>query len=102
VMMLTHLGWNEAAALIEQGISRSIASKQVTYDFHRLMKGAKLLKCSEFGDAIIRNMGGAAKTARPTAKRSTRKPAKSKAARARSGAKQKRKPAKSRAPKRRR
>ena len=53
VMMLTHLGWHEAAELIEQGISRTIAAKRVTYDFHRLMKGAKLLKCSEFGDAII-------------------------------------------------
>ena len=56
VMMLTHLGWNEAAELIEKGISRTIAAKRVTYDFHRLMKGAKLLKCSEFGDAIIAHM----------------------------------------------
>ncbi|HVN37578.1 MAG TPA: NADP-dependent isocitrate dehydrogenase [Myxococcota bacterium] len=118
VMMLTHLGWHEAAERIEQGISRAIASKQVTYDFHRLMKGAKLLKCSEFGDAIIRNMGKRAEGARAASRKraedqrsspkparppkSTRKPAKSKAARARSGAKQKRKPAKSRAPKRRR
>jgi isocitrate dehydrogenase len=57
VMMLNHLGWNEAANLIEQGISRAIAAKTVTYDFHRLMDGATLLKCSEFGDAIIANMG---------------------------------------------
>jgi isocitrate dehydrogenase len=57
VMMLNHLGWNEAAELIEQGISRAIAAKTVTYDFHRLMEGATLLKCSEFGDAIISNMG---------------------------------------------
>src|SRR5499426_2870335 len=56
VMMLSHLGWNEAAELIEQGISRAIAQKKVTYDFHRLMEGATLLKCSEFGDAIIENM----------------------------------------------
>jgi isocitrate dehydrogenase len=57
VMMLNHLGWNEAAELIEQGISRSIAAKTVTYDFERLMDGATKLKCSEFGDAIISNMG---------------------------------------------
>jgi isocitrate dehydrogenase len=56
VMMLTHLGWNEAAALIESGISKSIAAKTVTYDFERLMEGATVLKCSEFGDAIISNM----------------------------------------------
>jgi isocitrate dehydrogenase len=56
VMMLTHLGWNEAAVLIERGISRSIAAKTVTYDFERLMEGATVLKCSEFGDAIISNM----------------------------------------------
>jgi isocitrate dehydrogenase len=56
VMMLTHLGWNEAAAKIERGISRSIAAKTVTYDFERLMEGATKLKCSEFGDAIIANM----------------------------------------------
>ncbi len=56
VMMLTHLGWNEAAALIESGISKSIAAKTVTYDFERLMDGATVLKCSEFGDAIISNM----------------------------------------------
>jgi isocitrate dehydrogenase len=63
VMMLTHLGWHEAAQLVEQGISRAIAAKRVTYDFHRLMKGAKLLKCSEFGDAIIAGMGGKAGSA---------------------------------------
>jgi isocitrate dehydrogenase len=57
VMMLDHLGWGEAARLIDRGISRSIAQKRVTYDFHRLMDGASLLKCSEFGDAIIENMG---------------------------------------------
>jgi isocitrate dehydrogenase len=56
VMMLEHLGWNEAAALIEKGVSASIAAKTVTYDFERLMDGATLLKCSEFGDAIIANM----------------------------------------------
>ncbi len=56
VMMLTHLGWNEAAEKIERGISKSIAAKTVTYDFERLMDGATVLKCSEFGDAIISNM----------------------------------------------
>jgi isocitrate dehydrogenase len=56
VMMLNHLGWKEAADRIERGISRSIAAGTVTYDFHRLMDGATLLRCSEFGDAIIENM----------------------------------------------
>jgi isocitrate dehydrogenase len=56
VMMLNHLGWKEAADRIERGISRSIAAGTVTYDFHRLMEGATLLRCSEFGDAIIENM----------------------------------------------
>ena len=60
VMMLEHLGWGEAAALIERGVSRSIAAKTVTYDFHRLMEGATLLRCSEFGDAIISHMDGRA------------------------------------------
>ena len=55
-MMLAHLGWQEAADLIEKGISNAIVAKTVTYDFERLMQGAKLLKCSEFGDAIISNM----------------------------------------------
>jgi isocitrate dehydrogenase len=57
VMMLTHMGWQEAADLIEQGLTRSVAAKTVTYDFERLMEGATKLKCSEFGDAIIANMG---------------------------------------------
>ncbi len=56
-MMLRHLGWNEAADLILQGIRGAIAAKTVTYDFERLMEGATLLKCSEFGDAIIEHMG---------------------------------------------
>jgi isocitrate dehydrogenase len=56
VMMFDHLGWNEAARLIETGVSRSIELKRVTYDFHRLMDGATLLRCSEFGDAIIESM----------------------------------------------
>ncbi|MFO0726706.1 MAG: NADP-dependent isocitrate dehydrogenase [Myxococcota bacterium] len=55
-MMLRHLGWGEAADLIIKGLDKAIEKKTVTYDFHRLMEGAKLLKCSEFGDAIISNM----------------------------------------------
>jgi isocitrate dehydrogenase len=56
VMMLDHLGWGSAARMIERGISRAIGEGRVTYDFHRLMERATLLKCSEFGDAIIENM----------------------------------------------
>ncbi|MEI6816578.1 MAG: NADP-dependent isocitrate dehydrogenase [Bacteroidota bacterium] len=55
-LLLEHLGWVEAANLIYKGIDKSIALKHVTYDFHRMMEGATLLKCSEFGDEIIRNM----------------------------------------------
>jgi len=56
VMMFEHLAWNEAAKLIVKGLEKAIANKRVTYDFHRLMEGATLLKCSEFGDEIIANM----------------------------------------------
>ncbi len=56
-MMLRHLGWNEAASLILKGMDGSIQAKTVTYDFERLMDGAKLLKCSEFAEQIIANMG---------------------------------------------
>jgi len=56
VMMLRYMGWKKAANLIEKGIKGAIKTKQVTYDFERLMKGATLLKCSEFGDEIIKNM----------------------------------------------
>ena len=55
-MMLRHLGWNEAADLVVAGMERAISQKRVTYDFHRLMDGAQLLKTSEFGDALIENM----------------------------------------------
>lgn len=55
-MMFRYLGWTEAADLIINSMKRTIAAKTVTYDFHRLMEGATLLKCSEFGDALIRNM----------------------------------------------
>ncbi|WP_336016667.1 NADP-dependent isocitrate dehydrogenase [Acinetobacter pittii] len=56
-MMLRDMGWTEAADLIIKGISGAIAAKTVTYDFERLMPGATLLRCSEFGDAIIKHMG---------------------------------------------
>ena len=55
-MMLRHMGWTEAADLIIKGMEGAIAAKTVTYDFERLMEGAKLLKSSEFGDAIISHM----------------------------------------------
>jgi isocitrate dehydrogenase len=55
-MMFRYLGWTEAADLIIQGVSGAIAAKTVTYDFERLMQGARLLKCSEFGDAIVQHM----------------------------------------------
>ncbi len=56
VMMLRYMGWGEAADLIEKGIEAAISDKRVTYDFERLMEGATLLKCSEFGDEIVQNM----------------------------------------------
>ena len=55
-MMLKHLGWTEAAELIEQGLERAISQKTVTYDLERLMQGATLLSCSQFGKAIIQGM----------------------------------------------
>lgn len=55
-MMLRHMGWTEAADLIIDGINGAIADKTVTYDFERLMDDAKLLSCSEFGDAMIAKM----------------------------------------------
>lgn len=55
-MMLRDMGWTEAADLIIKGIAGAIAAKTVTYDFERLMPGATLLRCSEFGDAIIKHM----------------------------------------------
>mgnify|MGYP001492658743 CR=1 FL=1 len=55
-MMLRHIGWNKAADLIVNGLNETFKQKKVTYDFERQMQGATLLKCSEFGDAIIANM----------------------------------------------
>ena len=55
-MMLRHMGWGEAADLIVKGMEGAISAKTVTYDFERLMEGSTLLKCSEFGDAVISHM----------------------------------------------
>lgn len=55
-MMLRHMGWTEAADLIIKGMQGAIGAKTVTYDFERLMPDSKLLKCSEFGDAVISHM----------------------------------------------
>lgn len=56
-MMLRHMGWIEAADLVINGMQGAIEAKTVTYDFERLMPDATLLRCSEFGDAIIEHMG---------------------------------------------
>ncbi len=55
-MMLSYIGWKEAAELIIHGLERTIANKTVTYDFERLMPGATKVACSEFGKLIIQNM----------------------------------------------
>ena len=55
-MMFRYMGWKEAADLIIKAMDGAIGKKRVTYDFHRLMDGATLLKCSEFGDELIANM----------------------------------------------
>jgi len=57
VMMLEYLGWDEAGNLINDALGKTIMQKRVTYDLHRLMEGATKLKTSEFGTAIIENMG---------------------------------------------
>jgi isocitrate dehydrogenase len=56
-MMLRYMGWTEAADRIITAMDRSIGQKSVTYDFARMMEGAKEVKTSEFGDALISNMG---------------------------------------------
>ncbi len=56
-MMLRHMGWNEAADLIVKGLNGAVQAKTVTYDFARLMTGATEVKCSAFGDAMIKHMG---------------------------------------------
>ena len=55
-MMLRYMGWTEAADLILKGLDGAIGAKTVTYDFARQMEGAKEVKCSEFGDAVIAKM----------------------------------------------
>ncbi len=55
-MMLRYLGWTEAADLIIKGMDGAITAKTVTYDFHRMMEGATLLKCSEFAKAVVAKM----------------------------------------------
>jgi len=55
-MMFRYMGWTEAADLIIKGLDKTIQSRVVTYDFARLTEGAKEVKCSEFGNAIVSNM----------------------------------------------
>jgi len=55
-MMLEYMGWQEAAGLIIKGLAATIAARTVTYDLERQMAGATLLKCSQFAQAVVRNM----------------------------------------------
>jgi isocitrate dehydrogenase len=55
-MMFKYMGWQEAHDLIWNALVKTIEQKRVTYDYHRMMENAELLKCSEFADAIIENM----------------------------------------------
>ncbi len=55
-MMFEYMGWIEVANLIYKGLENAIASKRVTYDFHRQMEGATLLKCSEFAKEVVKGM----------------------------------------------
>ena len=54
--MLDYLGWNEAAELVRKGLVKTVEQKQVTYDLARQMEGATEVKCSEFAEAIVRNI----------------------------------------------
>ncbi len=56
VMMFEHMGWREVGNLIVKAMEKTVLDKDVTYDLERQIEGANLLKCSEFGDAIIKNM----------------------------------------------
>jgi isocitrate dehydrogenase len=56
-MMLRYMGWTEAADMIISSLENTISQKVVTYDFARLMDGAREVKCSEFGEAVVSNMG---------------------------------------------
>jgi isocitrate dehydrogenase len=55
-LMFDYMGWSEVTERIYSGLEKTILSKKVTYDFHRLMENATLVKTSEFGDAIISNL----------------------------------------------
>ena len=55
--MLRHMGWKEAADAIINAVERTIGQKRVTYDFHRLIEGATVLSCSQFGQALVGNLG---------------------------------------------
>ncbi|MBS1245955.1 MAG: isocitrate dehydrogenase [Proteobacteria bacterium] len=78
-MMLRHLGWFEAADLIIKGMNGAIRAKTVTYDFARLMPGAKQVSCSAFGEAMIKHMAG-------TSAKKVKKPAKTSASKAKKSA----------------
>ena len=54
--MFEHMGWRDVGELIVKAMEKTVLDKDVTYDLERQIEGANLLKCSEFGDAIIRNM----------------------------------------------
>jgi isocitrate dehydrogenase len=56
VMMLEHLGWQEAADAVDRALAKTIEQKTVTYDLERQMEGATKVKCSEFGQAIVSNL----------------------------------------------
>ncbi len=56
VMLFEYLGWREAAERVREGLARTIAQKTVTYDLARQMEGASLVKCSQFAEAIVKNM----------------------------------------------
>ena len=72
-MMLRYMGWTEAADLVAKGMDGAIGARTVTYDFARLMEGAKEVKCSEFGDAVIAHMQQAVRgTEAPRSGRPTR------------------------------
>jgi isocitrate dehydrogenase len=55
-MMFRYMGWTEAADLIVKGMDGAISARTVTYDLARLMEGAREVKCSDFGDAVIGHM----------------------------------------------
>ncbi|WP_103019916.1 isocitrate dehydrogenase (NADP(+)) [Salinibacter altiplanensis] len=56
-LMFEYMGWNEASEVILEGLAKTIQQKRVTYDFERNLEGAELLQCSEFGQAVVENMG---------------------------------------------